>query len=161
MTGLPVPACPTCRADLTLQTDRTFDAWVCPEQHGLAFTLSEAYERLGDDEIHEIWRAANTDGVAASTHGCPMCLTTMVAVPCEGITLDVCTTDEVLWFDAGELEQLPPDTPDAAPSAGEQAELAAITDDFGDALTDGWDAKERGTITGRLTAHLLGSPARS
>ena len=86
-----------------------------------------------------------------------MCATTMVAVPCEGITLDVCTIDEVLWFDAGELEQFPPDTAEVAPSPGEQADVAAITDQFGDALTEGWAAEERATITGRLTAHLLGA----
>ncbi len=157
MTGLSAPACPTCRAELTRQTERTFDAWVCPEHHGLAFTLSEAYERLSDDEVHAIWRGANADDATRSTHGCPMCAATMVAVPCEGITLDVCAIDEVLWFDAGELEQLPPDTGDVAPSPGEQADIAAITDQFGDALDEGWDAEERGTITGRLTAHLLGA----
>jgi len=157
MTVLPSPACPTCREELTLQADDTFDAWVCPSGHGLAFTLSEAYERLREDEIHEIWQRARSADVATSTRGCPMCGATMVAVPCESITLDVCVIDEVLWFDAGELDRLPPDVPAAAPSAEEAAQLETVTEQFGDALTAGWDAEEQATITGRLTARLLRS----
>jgi Zn-finger nucleic acid-binding protein len=154
MTVLPMPACPTCRAPLTLESDHTFDAWVCPAGHGLGFTLSEAYERLADDQIHEIWRSANATDVAASTRGCPMCERTMVAVACENLTLDVCTVDEVLWLDAGELEQLPPDVPDPEPSALEQAELAQVTEQFGDALTQGWADEADATLTGRLTARF-------
>lgn len=155
MSALHAPSCPTCRADLDLRHDGEFDAWVCPDGHGLACTLSEAYERLRDDEIHAIWHAANADAPAKSTRGCPMCAKTMVAVPCGSVTLDVCVVDEVLWLDAGELEQLPPDVPATPPSAEEQAELARITEEFGDALDAGWDAEEAETITGRLAAHLL------
>ena len=155
MSTLPTPACPTCRADLSLTADGEFNAWVCPEGHGLAFTLSEAYERLADGDIHAIWETAKT--APLGTHGCPMCERTMVAVPCESITLDVCTTDEVLWFDGGELNALPPDQPSSAPSAEEAAELESVTEQFGDALDAGWDAEERGTITGKLMALLTRS----
>jgi len=165
MTALPPPTCPTCRAELELQADHSFDAWVCPAGHGLAFTLSEAYERLRDDEIRTIWRLANTspraDGVRTSTRGCPMCSATMVAVLCDGITLDVCTTDEVLWFDAGEIEQLPADVPDPVLSTEEQAELDTVTEQFGDALTAGWAAEEQATLTGRLTARFSRSSTAS
>jgi Zn-finger nucleic acid-binding protein len=161
MSALHAPACPTCRADLDLRHDGDFGAWVCPGGHGLACTLSEAYERLRDDEIHAIWHAANAADPARSTRGCPMCAKTMVAVACGPVTLDVCVVDEVLWLDAGELEQLPPDVPDAPPSAEEQAELARITEDFADALDAGWDAEEAHTITGRLAAHLLPSRGRA
>ena len=157
MSTLPAPACPSCRSDLALTADGDFDAWICPQGHGLAFTLSEAYARLADDDIHTIWAAAKT--APHGTHGCPMCEQTMVAVPCEAITLDVCVTDEVLWFDRGELEVLPPDQPAPAPSAEDEAELASVTDQFGDALTAGWAAQEADTITGRLAALLTGSRA--
>jgi Zn-finger nucleic acid-binding protein len=125
---------------------------VCPRGHGLAFTLSEAYARLADADIHEIWAGART--APRGTHGCPMCEATMVTVPCEGVSLDVCVTDEVLWFDAGELEALPPDAPAPLPDPRAEAALASVTDQFGDALDAGWDAEERDTITGRLMAVL-------
>ena len=155
MAALPPPTCPTCRAELDLRHDDGFDAWICPDGHGLAFTLSEAYERLQDDEIHDIWRAAQAPDAPRSTRGCPMCTQVMVAVACESVTLDVCVVDEVLWFDAGELDQLPPDVPDTPPSSEEAARLAQITEDFGEALEAGWDAEEAQTLTGRLTRRLL------
>ena len=79
----------------------------------------------------------------------------MVSAACESVTLDVCVADEVLWFDAGEIDELPADVAEPAPSAEEQAELAQITASFGDALDAGWNAEEDATITGRLTNHLL------
>ena len=157
--SLPTPACPTCRADLELRADGELDAWHCPEGHGLAFTLSEAYARLADHDIHEIWSGARS--APKGTRGCPMCRATMVAVPCEAITLDVCVTDEVLWFDRGELDVMPPDVAEPAPSPEEQAELAAVTKQFGDDLTAGWEAEERDTLTGKLTALLVGEPRRT
>ena len=160
MTVLPPPACPVCRAELGLHTEQDFDAWVCPSGHGLAFTLSEAYERVGDDEIHAIWARANATDAAASTRGCPMCERTMVTVACEAVTIDVCVVDEVFWFDVGELERVPAHVDAPGPSAEERAEIDEITDDFGDALVAGWDDEERHTITGRLAAHLLPSRAR-
>jgi Zn-finger nucleic acid-binding protein len=152
MSTLPTPACPTCRSDLALTADRGFDAWVCPHGHGLAFTLSEAYARLADADIQEIWSAARY--APRGRRGCPMCEATMVTVPCEGVALDVCVTDEVLWFDTGELEALPPDAPAPPPDPREEAALESVTDRFGDALDAGWDAEERHTITGRLMAVL-------
>jgi Zn-finger nucleic acid-binding protein len=83
-----------------------------------------------------------------------MCDATMVTVPCEGVALDVCVTDEVLWFDAGELDALPSDGPTPPPDPRQEAALASVTDQFGDALDAGWDAEEHDTITGRLMEAL-------
>jgi hypothetical protein len=41
---------------LRLEHDGALNAWVCPNDHGLGFTVSEAYERIGEDEIHAIWQ---------------------------------------------------------------------------------------------------------
>jgi Zn-finger nucleic acid-binding protein len=169
MSVLPTPACPTCRADLSLQADHELDAWVCPEGHGLAFTLTEGYERLQEDELHEIWQRARS--APRGRRACPMCNATMVtvAVAPDGdeeandaeapagpgaVGLDVCLVDELLWFDAGELDEFPEDLPDPEPSAEEQAELASVTRTFGEALSAGWDDRERHTVTGKLTALL-------
>jgi Zn-finger nucleic acid-binding protein len=156
--SLPTPACPTCRADLELRADGELDAWHCPEGHGLAFTLSEAYARLAEHDIHEIWDGARS--APRSERGCPLCMATMVTVPCEAITLDVCVTDEVLWFDREVLDAMP-DPVEPAPSPEEQDELAAVTRQFGDALTAGWEAEERNSLTGKLTDLLVGTPRRA
>jgi hypothetical protein len=56
----PAPKCPECGADLKLGPSGKLDAWSCPAGHGIALTLSEAYERLEDDEIHAIWKDSET-----------------------------------------------------------------------------------------------------
>lgn len=81
----------------------------------------------------------------------------MVTVPCEAVTIDVCSRDEVFWFDAGELDVVPAHVDDPPPTADEAAHLDEVVEEFGDALDAGWDAKERATLTGRLSARLLAS----
>ena len=86
-----------------------------------------------------------------------MCETTMVTVPCEAVRIDVCVRDEVLWFDAGELDVVPAHVDTPQPTADEAARLDQVVEEFGDALDAGWDAEERATLTGRLSARLLAS----
>ena len=43
------------------------------------------------------------------------------------VTLDVCRDDQFIWFDPGELDQLPEDLPDPQPSAAEVVEIDRIT----------------------------------
>jgi Zn-finger nucleic acid-binding protein len=71
------------------------------------------------------------------------------------VTIDVCVRDEVFWFDAGELETVPAHVDASPPTATEAAQLDEVVEEFGDALDAGWDAKERATLTGRLSARLL------
>jgi hypothetical protein len=42
------------------------------------------------------------------------------------VTLDVCRDDQFIWFDPGELEELPADLPDPEPTAQEQVQLGQI-----------------------------------
>jgi hypothetical protein len=89
--------------------------------------------------------------------------TTMVAVriaaqpggtapPAETATLDldVCLSDELIWFDTGELEAIPDDGPEPAPSAQETARVDEIADDFGDALTAEWSHQDAVRLRDRL-----------
>ena len=167
--------CPTCNAQLQLTNHDTFDSWVCPAGHGLAATLSELYERAQEDEIHRLWalaRAAAKSG-AAGGRPCPMCQRAMVsvAVPTDGdeaeegapgdtpdgaeVPVDVCVADEVVWFDAGELEALPADLPDAQPTAAQEAALADIRKQFGDEIEAAIGARTRsfGLFAPRTPTH--------
>jgi Zn-finger nucleic acid-binding protein len=139
---LPPPKCPRCKAELKLGASGKLDAWTCPNGHGVGFTISEAYERLQEDEIQGIWEAAKT--ASEGKHICPMCDRRMVEVtigvdPDEAaggeagdqpdtsqVTLEVCREDQFIWFDPGELEQMPEDLPDPEPSAAELAKLEQI-----------------------------------
>jgi Zn-finger nucleic acid-binding protein len=169
----PTCTCPTCGATLALRHEGALDAWTCPLGHGLGFTLTEAYERLPDDEIHTVWALART--ATPGSRRCPMCGQPMVTVSVPGVDgappvdVDVCVTDELLWFDAGELDRLPPGRPDAPPSADEQHEIDEITQQFGVGLQRDWAAEDEVGLVNRVAArcghhpvldHVFGVGAR-
>ena len=158
------PVCPNCGSPLHLEHDGALDAWACPQHHGLGFTISEAYERMDEAEIHAIWEQARA--ASAGSRTCPICATTMVSVtvaPTAGATpdatttlgLEVCLADEFIWFDAGELDAIPVDTNDPAPNPEEEAHLAEITEQFGDELGTEWSARDSETMRDHLI-HRLG-----
>ena len=169
-------SCPTCNAQLQLTNHDSFDSWVCPAGHGLAATLSELYERAQDDEIHQLWALARVATPGADARHCPMCERPMASVtvptdpthaavpagesPTPGgsgeVPVDVCVSDEVVWFDAGELEALPPAQADAPPTAAQDAALADITRQFGEQI----EAAEAAEGSG-LVAHLASRLERS
>ena len=132
------PQCPRCGAELKLGASGRLDAWTCPAGHGVGLTLSEAYEQAQEDELSRLWEAAKT--ASAGKHACSMCDRPMANVtidvdPDESpnaagslqVTLDVCRDDQFIWFDPGELDQLPEDLPDPQPSAAEVVEIDRIT----------------------------------
>ena len=144
--------CPNCRGPLTLTPHGSFDSWVCPQGHGLAATLSELYEVAQEDEIHRLWDLARTAPKPDEGRPCPMCERPMVSItvptdadeapegaPGDGADageapVDVCTNDEVIWFDVSELDELPADLPDPEPTAEQEAALAEIRENFGEGI---------------------------
>lgn len=74
------------------------------------------------------------------------------------VHLDVCLLDELFWFDAGELDMVPIESPDPGPSREEEAQLATIAKQFGEQLTSEWAARENTTLTDHLI-HRLKTPS--
>lgn len=164
--------CPDCGAPLALTDHGSFDSWVCPAGHGLGATLSEAYEVAQEDDLRLLWQLARS---ASTTSGrpCPMCTKPMVSVRAphdadealEGeagdgaatgeVPVEVCTADQVIWFDAGELQALPADLPDAEPTPEQVAALADIRRTFGDALVAADESRDG--VTERVADRLLAS----
>jgi hypothetical protein len=171
------PTCPVCSAALVLGAQREFNPWTCPAGHGLAATLSEGYERAQEDELHTLWEAAKgAPAPAADARRCPMCTRAMVtvAVPYDAdevdqgldgdgpdtgdVDVEVCVADQLIWFDAGELETLPADLPDAEPTAEQEAALAQIRADFGENLEAALEAQDDDQITERIYHRLSRNP---
>lgn len=159
---LPAPKCPQCGAELKLGTSGKLDAWSCPAGHGLGFTLSEAYERIEDDEVHKIWHAS--EQAAPGKYACPMCSRPMVNVtvsvgggasPQE--SLDVCRDDEFIWFGPGELDELPQGAPAAQPSADELQKVDQIRKTFDHDLDEADAAEQNRGVMNRFANHVVAS----
>jgi Zn-finger nucleic acid-binding protein len=166
------PTCPTCGAELTHTVTGDLATWVCPNGHGAGLTVTEAYQHLQDDEIERAWEAAKT--AQPGPRNCPICGRPMVVVtldytndeqPAEtpatkagSESVDVCTEDELIWFDPGEYEALPADVANAEPSADELAKIASIRQAFGDQILQEGEAEDDATLTGHLYRHLTRHP---
>ena len=78
-------ACPRCRATLRKGTHKAgMDSWACPNHHGVAITLAEAWGHLQDDEIKAIWQAAKNgrpSGLKSPLRGTAM---TRIEIPVDG-----------------------------------------------------------------------------
>ena len=178
--GVSIPRCPVCSADLRLggspgaDGSDSFDAWTCPNGHGLAMTLSESYERLQSDEIAQIWqqaRAAAPGPLPSPFSGTPMARVTVEAdqdevpegEPGDGpttatIVVDVDVDNQFIWLDAGELEEFPEDIADAQPAAEEPATVREIGARFGEAYADAVEDREADELTERLYRRVARHP---
>jgi Zn-finger nucleic acid-binding protein len=157
---LSAPKCPQCGAELKLGAGGTLHAWSCPAGHGVGFTVSAAYDRLADDEIHEIWQASEHG--TPGKHACPMCDRPMVTVtvPAGGEgspqeTLDVCREDEFIWFDPGELDEFPAHAAAAPPSADEQRKIDEIRATFDHDLDSALEQEENAGVLDRFANHVV------
>lgn len=166
------PSCPTCGSELKRTVTGDLATWVCPSGHGAGLTVTEEYQHVQDDEIHRAWEAAKT--AQPGPRSCPICGRAMVVVTLDYSsdekpdvtaddklgreTIDVCTEDELIWFDPGEYEALPADLPNPEPSADELAQIASIRQAFGDQLVDAAHHRDDASLTGHMYRHLCGHP---
>ena len=145
------PRCPHCREELQLGTwqlreDAPLDCWACPGAHGVALTMAESYEQLQEDELARLWelaRSARRARFPARSAVHPWCGSLLPYDDDEAmegeegdtedvgaVELDVDLDNQFIWFDAGELEQLPADLADPEPTAEENAAVDQITRQF-------------------------------
>lgn len=173
--GVTTPVCPVCSTPLLLGSSGEVDSWSCPHGHGLAMTLSESHGRLQNDERAELWRLARTAGGGGRPSPfpphAPMAHITLpydedeVAggesgdAPDRGtVDLDVDVDQQFIWFDAGELDELPTDLADAPPSAEELARLDQVRAQFASDLDAALDARDDRELTERLYRHIATRP---
>jgi Zn-finger nucleic acid-binding protein len=168
------PACPVCGAGLVLGSSGELDHWTCPAGHGVAITLSEAYGEIQDDEIHQLWQKARSGspGDLPSPFGGPHMVRVVVdADPDEvdegqagdgdttvSVTLDVDVENQFVWFDAGELDELPDDVENAPPTAEQLAAEQEITARFGAGIEAAADERESRQLTERLYRRIARHP---
>lgn len=104
---IPELRCPRCDAELAGPNRHDGPSYRCARCGGRAVTLAGLRPRHPAVTLRAVWQATSPDREL----GCPACHTRMLAVkPDFGeviLALDVCRRCQLVWFDAGELEQLP------------------------------------------------------
>lgn len=162
--------CPVCGSGLEHKTLGEFDSWVCPNGHGIGFTLSEAYGHLQDDEIHQLWttaRRATAGEHNSPVSGKPMVVVT-VAVDADenpdapratgSVTIDVDVPNQFLWLKPGELEAFPADLPNPGATPEQLAREAEIMRDWNANLDNIDELREATSTTEQLYRRLLRHP---
>jgi Zn-finger nucleic acid-binding protein len=89
--------------------------WTCRLCGGCSANLAVLRKVIRHDSLQRVWN--RTIGHARTALlPCPDCSTLMNCVPTEGPEIDLCRHCQLVWFDAGELEEMPKRT---------EAEIAA------------------------------------
>jgi membrane associated rhomboid family serine protease/Zn-finger nucleic acid-binding protein len=85
--------------------------WVCGVCDGRVATMPIVRRLIDGTAARRLWRTTFDDR-ATSALGCPGCqrsmLQTSLTVADEPVVLELCRSCHLVWFDAGELETLPP-----------------------------------------------------
>ena len=168
------PRCPHCQVELELGATGEVDHWSCPRLHGLAMTLSEAHGRLQNDEVAELWELAleAPQGPLPSPFGGPNMVRFVLPWDLDearegepgdtenlgAVELDVDLDNRFIWFDTGELDELPHDLPDVPPSAEEELALARITQEFSESLGEALGARDDSEVAERIYNQLARRP---
>lgn len=169
-----VPVCPICSASLRLGSEGELDHWSCPNGHGLAITLTESYGRLQDDEIAQLWqlaRRAPAGPLPSPFDGRPMVRFALgydedevpEGEPGDGpdlgvVELDVDVEHQFIWFDAGELDELPHDPENAPPSPEVLAREAEIRARFAADIDAALDSRDDDELSERMYQRLARRP---
>jgi hypothetical protein len=74
------------------------------------------------------------------------------------VWLDVDVDDQVIWFDAAELDAFPSDLPDAEQTEEELTAIAGIRAAFGQSIVDADHARHHGDVTERIYQRVATNP---
>lgn len=156
--------CPRCGTTLIKGTQKNdIDGWACPNHHGVGITLSEAWGHLQDDEVRAIWRAAKKGRPSALKS--PAFGEDMVRIDISvdsdeedgnrgpgafQIELDVNVDEQFIWFDSGELEQMPDDIPNPQMGEEERKHIEEISQQFGDSIMANYHKREDESLDGKF-----------
>jgi membrane associated rhomboid family serine protease len=118
--------CPTCGVSLQTVREREGIYYPCNQCHGRAATIQQIRRTVGDRFVSRMVRLMNTAS-CPSEKTCPFCASPMKVfqLPQPALMLDSCRTCTLIWFGAGNFEQLPEgtvDTPQEAMVRAIQAE---------------------------------------
>lgn len=98
--------CPACGCELVTVETTAGQVQRCRRGHGTSINVAVLRRRF--DETLALWRAASRQ--PQGSRPCPACARSMRAFfwqgAREGVELDACSTCQLVWFDAAEVEAL-------------------------------------------------------
>jgi Zn-finger nucleic acid-binding protein len=98
--------CPRCGQPLIRRNQPPYLLWVCSRCGGCAATLAVLRKGIRHDFLQHAWNRTIGNNRRALLR-CPGCSALMNRVPTCGPEIDLCRKCQMMWFDAGELEELP------------------------------------------------------
>ena len=118
-----MPDCPQCALPLNTMRAREGIHYRCPGCHSHAATIPQIRRLAGDKFATSLIRQINTN-MTPSERACPFCGGRMRSFTSQSpaIELDGCRRCSAVWYDAGELEQMP----EGAVSGTNEATMSAI-----------------------------------
>lgn len=115
--------CPTCKTSLSGTKIAAGILWTCQTCSGAAVNSAVLRKYLRNETVNELWRTAMTQSTP-SRRACPSCKRALrvFATNRDGrqISLDLCKSCQLMWFDKNELEAFPK-APESKPAEIKQA----------------------------------------
>lgn len=117
-------SCPTCNVLLEAQKPEGIRLWQCPSCRGFAISLPTVRKGMNPQAFKKIWHRLSS-GETETGRPCPGCRKPLRVVQADGrggaLTIDVCRTCQILWFDDKEFSDLPKDPAKAVTHAVPEA----------------------------------------
>jgi len=102
--------CPECKISLSPTRVAEGLLWKCEACSGVAANMAVLRKHLKSDAVKELWRTAVVESTR-SDRMCPGCGQTLrefaASRDTRRISLDLCKTCQLMWFDKNELEAFP------------------------------------------------------
>jgi Zn-finger nucleic acid-binding protein len=103
--------CPVCSSELDRAAAPHGIVWVCPACKGRAVNVAILRRLIDRPHFNRLWQTV-WESAVHSDRKCPSCQKPMVEVPVtpppDPLILDGCKSCQFVWFDASELEKIPP-----------------------------------------------------
>lgn len=113
--------CPSCRSELTETQLAHGVFWSCDRCGGRALTIELLRRTFSPEAINSLWlRIMENEGTPGRP--CPLCARPLLTISLSGATaesraIDACKSCHLVWFDRGEVENLPPRAPEQSQTA--------------------------------------------
>ncbi len=99
--------CPRCGVPLVRSKEPPYHVWKCSRCEGQAVNVAVLRKEVAESFLQEAWHNAGR-AIGRSSRRCPSCHQNLATVNVDDLEIELCRSCQLIWFDAGELDQVPP-----------------------------------------------------